>query len=258
MTFERRVTAARAALAAGELARGAALLAEAAAMWRGPALADAADAPFAAGPIARLEELRVTAAEELFEARLALGEGAALVPGIEELVAAHPLRERLRGQLMRAMYTAGRQGDALAVYEETRRLLSSRLGVDPSPELAAVHLAILRGQAGAARPAGPTGDRPPVRRPAGPARPAAPVGPGWSRRPAPGQSGQMGQPGGFRRPPPWRRPPIPYHLKRRPTSAAGPISHLRPHQYLRPHQHRLRQRRALVRWPRGRPACPLR
>ena len=169
VAFERRVTAARAALAAGEQARGAALLTEAAAMWRGPALADAADAPFAAGPIARLEELRVTAAEELFEARLALGEGAALVPGIEELVAAHPLRERLRGQLMRAMYTAGRRGDALAVYEETRRLLSSRLGVDPSPELAAVHLAVLRGEAGPARPAGPTGHRPPVS-PDGPAR----------------------------------------------------------------------------------------
>ena len=128
VAFERRVTAARAALAAVELAREAALLAEAAAMWRGPALADAADAPFAAGPIARLEELRVTSAEELFEARLALGEGAALVPGIEELVAAHPLRERLRGQLMRAMYTAGRQGDALAVYEETPACPSSAAG----------------------------------------------------------------------------------------------------------------------------------
>ena len=184
VAFERRVTAARAALVAGELARGAALLAEAAAMWRGPALADAADAPFAAGPIARLEELRVTAAEELFEARLALGEGSALVPGIEELVAAHPLRERLRGQLMRAMYTAGRQGDALAVYEETRRLLSSRLGVDPSPELAAVHLAILRGEAGPARPAGPTGNRSPV--PLVPrVPPVLPVGPGRRVPPTP-------------------------------------------------------------------------
>ena len=179
VVFERRVTAARAALAAGELARGAALLAEAAAMWRGPALADAADAPFAAGPIARLQELRVTAAEELFEARLALGEGAALVPGIEELVAAHPLRERLRGQLMRAMYTVGRQGDALAVYEETRRLLSSRLGVDPSPELAAVHLAILRGEAGPARP-----PVPPV--PAAPPAPSVPPTPSIPPPPAAG------------------------------------------------------------------------
>jgi hypothetical protein len=106
--------------------------------------------------VARLEELREAAAEDLIEARLAFGDGTALVPAIEELAAAHPLRERRRGQLMRALYAAGRQADALAVYEETRRLLAEQLGMDPSPELAAVHLAIiLRGKAG-----------PPVRPPA--------------------------------------------------------------------------------------------
>ncbi len=147
VAFEHLVTAARGALAQGERDRGAAMLADAAAMWRGPALADAADAPFAAGPIARLEELPVAAAEDLTEARLALGDAGALVPGIEELVAAHPLRERLRGQLMRALYVAGRQAEALAVYEDTRRLLAGRLGVDPSPELATIQLAILRGEA---------------------------------------------------------------------------------------------------------------
>ena len=153
VAFEHLVTAARGALAQGERDRGAAMLADAAAMWRGPALADAADAPFAAGPIARLEELRVAAAEDLTEARLALGDAGALVPGIEELVAAHPLRERLRGQLMRALYVAGRQAEALAVYEDTRRLLAGRLGVDPSPELATIQLAILRGEAAPPAPA---------------------------------------------------------------------------------------------------------
>ncbi len=159
VAFEHLVTAARGALAQGEQDRGAAMLADAAALWRGPALADAADAPFAAGPIARLEELRVAAAEDLTEARLALGDAGALVPGIEELVAAHPLRERLRGQLMRALYVAGRQAEALAVYEDTRRLLAGRLGVDPSPELAAIHLAILRGEAAPASPSAPAPHR---------------------------------------------------------------------------------------------------
>ena len=103
-----------------------------------------ADAPFAAGPVARLEELRLTAAEDLTEARLTLGQSSQLVADVEELAAAHPLRERLRGQLMRALYAAGRQAEALAVYDQTRRLLADRLGVDPSPELSAIHLAILR------------------------------------------------------------------------------------------------------------------
>src|ERR1700742_70676 len=144
VAFEHLVSRGRAALSAGEAPRAATFLADALALWRGPALADVADAPFAAGPITRLEELRLAAAEDLTEARLALGQGAEIVPDVEELAAAHPLRERLRGQLMRALYAAGRQADALAVYEQTRRLLADRLGVDPSPELSAVHLSILR------------------------------------------------------------------------------------------------------------------
>jgi predicted ATPase/DNA-binding SARP family transcriptional activator len=144
VAFERLVTRGRAALTAGAPSPAATLLAEALALWRGPALADVADAPFAAGPVTRLEELRLAAAEDQTEARLALGQGAELVPDVEELAAAHPLRERLRGQLMRALYAAGRQAEALAVYDQTRRLLADRLGVDPSPELSAVHLGILR------------------------------------------------------------------------------------------------------------------
>ena len=105
-----------------------------------------ADAPFAAAPVARLTELRLGAVEDRVEADLALGRGAGLVPELQELAAAHPLRERLRGQLMRALQAAGRQADALAAYEDTRRVLADQLGVDPSADLAAVHLAILRGE----------------------------------------------------------------------------------------------------------------
>jgi predicted ATPase/DNA-binding SARP family transcriptional activator len=152
--FERLVGEGRAALAAGDPAAGAERLGQALGLWRGPALADVEDAAFAAGPVARLEELRLAATEDRIEADLALGRGAELAPEAEELATAHPLRERLRGQLMRILYLAGRQGDALAVYEDTRRLLADRLGVDPSPALSAVHLAILRADPGLGHPAG--------------------------------------------------------------------------------------------------------
>ncbi len=157
--FERLVGVARGALAGGDQEQGAALLREALRLWRGPALADVADAPFAAGPVARLEELRLAATEDRIEADLALGRGAGLAPELEELAAAYPLRERLRGQLMRVLYLAGRQGDALNVYQETRELLADQLGVDPSPALSEVHLAILRGSVDPGGPE-PPGDLP--------------------------------------------------------------------------------------------------
>jgi predicted ATPase/DNA-binding SARP family transcriptional activator len=143
--FERLVGVARGALAAGDPEHGVGVLRAALRLWRGPALADVADMSFAAGPMARLEELRLSATEDRIEADLALGRGAELAAELEELAGAHPLRERLRGQLMRALYLAGRQGDALNVYQETRELLADQLGVDPSPALSEVHLAILRG-----------------------------------------------------------------------------------------------------------------
>ena len=148
--FEQLLGRARAVLADRDHAGGAALLTQALGLWRGPALADVAGAPFAAAPITRLTELRLAATEDRIEAELALGRGAGLVPELQELAAAHPLRERLRGQLMRALQAAGRQADALAAYEDTRRALAEELGVDPSAELAAVHLAILRGEPSAA------------------------------------------------------------------------------------------------------------
>ncbi|GAA4081806.1 BTAD domain-containing putative transcriptional regulator [Actinomadura miaoliensis] len=139
--FERRVAAARART---DPAARAEALRSALELWRGPALADVADADFAAAPIARLEGLRLAAIEDRIEADLAAGDPAGLVPELEALTVAHPLRERLRGQLMRALYATGRQADALTVYEETRRTLADRLGIDPSPELAELHLAVLR------------------------------------------------------------------------------------------------------------------
>jgi predicted ATPase/DNA-binding SARP family transcriptional activator len=144
--FERQVIAGRAAVASGEIARGAALLRGALELWRGDALADAADWPFAAGPASRLGEARLAAIEDAVDAELRLGRGPELVAEVTELAAANPLRERLSGLLMRALYTAGRQADALQTYEDIRHTLAERLGVDPSPALAAVHLAILRGE----------------------------------------------------------------------------------------------------------------
>ncbi|MGN9843114.1 BTAD domain-containing putative transcriptional regulator [Nonomuraea sp. H19] len=143
--FERLAREGRRLLTDGHFAGAAAVLREGLDLWRGPAFADVADAPFAGPQARRLEELRLSATEDLMAAELALPE-ASPVAALRELVAAHPLRERPRGLLMRALHAAGRQAEALAVFDETRRLLADELGADPSPELTAVHLAILRGE----------------------------------------------------------------------------------------------------------------
>ncbi|MET7461466.1 BTAD domain-containing putative transcriptional regulator [Nonomuraea sp. NPDC005501] len=113
---------------------------EALGLWRGPAYAEFADAGFARPEIARLEEARLSALEEQAEVRLALGGDADLAG----LVRLHPLRERLRGLHILALYRRGRQSEALASYGELRELLAEELGLDPSPELSALHQAILR------------------------------------------------------------------------------------------------------------------
>ena len=100
--------------------------------------------PFAQQASAQLEELRLGAQEDRIEADLALGRHAELVPELEALVVAHPLRERLRAQLMLALYRAGRQAEALGVYRDTRRLLSGELGIEPTAELRELEGAILR------------------------------------------------------------------------------------------------------------------
>ncbi len=119
-------------------------LREALALWRGPALADVAYESFAQAPIVRIEELRLAALERRIEADLALGRHADLVGELEALVVEHPLRERLRGQLMLALYRSGRQAEALEAYQATRRALVGSLGIEPSPALRDLELAILR------------------------------------------------------------------------------------------------------------------
>ena len=111
---------------------------EALALWRGPALADLAYEPFAQAEIARLEELRWAALEERIDADLALGRHAELVGELEALVAEHPLRERLRGQLMLALYRSGRQAEALErLPRSAQRELADELGLEPSAALQA-------------------------------------------------------------------------------------------------------------------------
>jgi predicted ATPase/DNA-binding SARP family transcriptional activator len=134
----------------------AALLVEALGLWRGPALADFGEEAFAQATIARLEEQRLTAQELHAEARLELGQHHLLADDLGDLVARNPLRERLRATYMRALYHAGRQSEALATYGDLREDLVRELGLDPSPELAALHLAILKQDPALARPPTPT------------------------------------------------------------------------------------------------------
>ncbi|MFI7450425.1 BTAD domain-containing putative transcriptional regulator [Nonomuraea sp. NPDC049714] len=120
------------------------LFGEALALWRGPAFDGFAEEPFARSAAARLEEERLLVLEERALARLALGEHAEVAAELAGLVTRHPLRERLHGVRMRALYAAGRQSEALAGYQELRDRLVAELGVDPSPELSELYAAILR------------------------------------------------------------------------------------------------------------------
>jgi DNA-binding SARP family transcriptional activator len=132
--FDRLRQDGRAALAAGSAEVAAARLRDALALWRGPALAEF-DEPFAAIESARLEDLHLACIEDRIDADLALGRHAVAVGEIEALVARNELRERPRGQLMLALYRSGRQAEALAGYREFRKLLSTELGIEPSPAL---------------------------------------------------------------------------------------------------------------------------
>jgi len=122
----------------------AAVLGQALALWEGAPLADVAFEPFAQEEVARLEELRTAAREQLVDAELAAGRHAEVVPELEALVAEHPFRERMRALLMLALYRSGRQADALEAYTATRRFLRDELGVEPSPALKALQTGILR------------------------------------------------------------------------------------------------------------------
>ena len=126
------------------------LLREALALWRGAAMQGVGLQDSAAfdAAVTRLEGLRLTAMEDRFDAEVRLGHGVELVTELTDLVAAHPVRERLVAALMRALVAAGRGTEALLVYQRTREALADALGVDPSPELSALHVALLRGELG--------------------------------------------------------------------------------------------------------------
>ena len=154
--FERLAAEGRACREAGDTGAAADRFASALALWRGAALADLADAPFAGPTIARLTELRLRTVADHTELALAavragdhaIGRaGGQLVAGLRELTLAHPLDERLAGLYLRALTADGRPAEALAAFEDLRRALAETLGTDPSPALRDLHTAILRGHA---------------------------------------------------------------------------------------------------------------
>jgi DNA-binding SARP family transcriptional activator len=162
--FEQLVSEGREALTAGDAGQAARTLRQALSLWQGPALADFRYEPFAQAEIVRLEELHLTCLEERIEADLALGLANILVAELRRLVSEHPVRERLRGQLMLALYRDGRQAEALEVYREFRSVLREELGLEPSPQLRGLETAILR-QDSLASPASAATGEPLARRP---------------------------------------------------------------------------------------------
>lgn len=146
--FEELAGQGRDALAAGAPSEAARALGAALALWRGPALAELADEPSVAAEARRLDEARVRALEDRIDADLQLGRADDVVAELETLVSAHPYRERLHGQLMLALYRCGRQADALAAYRRFGGLLRDELGLEPTPELTALHRRMLEHDAG--------------------------------------------------------------------------------------------------------------
>jgi DNA-binding SARP family transcriptional activator/pimeloyl-ACP methyl ester carboxylesterase len=141
--FEDLVADGRALVTDDQVEEGAASLRAGLALWRGDALADMANDEFAVRWAARLDEARVAALEDRIDAELSLGRHAVLVGELEGLVRAHPLRERIWGQLMLALYRCGRQADALRAYQRLRDMLRDELGLDPSPDLRALEARII-------------------------------------------------------------------------------------------------------------------
>jgi DNA-binding SARP family transcriptional activator len=141
--FERLIIEGRRQLAAQRPERALSLLDQALSLWRGPPLAEFAYEQFAREEIARLDELRIGALEELIDAKLALGRHGEVVGELERLIREHPYRERLRAQLMLALYRCDRQADALQAYQDARRTLVEELGIEPGQRLRELERAVL-------------------------------------------------------------------------------------------------------------------
>jgi class 3 adenylate cyclase/DNA-binding SARP family transcriptional activator len=152
--FEALVAEARNELAAQHPERALTALEAALGLWHGEPLADLAYEPFAQGEIARLEDMHVGAIEQLIEAKLALGRHAEVINQLETLIASHPYRERLRGQLMLALYRCDRQADALQAYQDARGELVEELGIEPGERLRELERAILAQDPALAGPLG--------------------------------------------------------------------------------------------------------
>ena len=150
--YQREVSRARAARAVGDLPAAAQVLHGALRLWRGP-VCDGLASPFLEAERDRLGEGRITAVEDCLELDVSLGGHRDLVAELQHLVAGHPMRERLRGLLMLALYRSGRQAEALAVYQDTRRCLRDELGVDPTAQLQRLHQQILAAGPAVAAPA---------------------------------------------------------------------------------------------------------
>src|SRR5687767_2618685 len=138
----------REALATDDPRRAADLLRKALEVWRGPALAEFGYEAFAQAEIGRLEELRLTVTEDRIDADMACGGHTEVVGALAALVSEHPLRERLRRQLVLALYRGGRQAEALEAYRDARQMLGEELGLEPTPALRELEQAILTHDAG--------------------------------------------------------------------------------------------------------------
>jgi adenylate cyclase len=141
--FEALVSIARGHVANGDHANAAAAFRDGLALWRGPALEDVAAAEGVRPTAVRLEELRLDVLEECIDAELTSGQHGTLTSELQELVKAYPLRERLWGQLMLALYRSGRQADALRAFQELRAILADEVGLDPSPAITRLESRIL-------------------------------------------------------------------------------------------------------------------
>ena len=159
--FELLVAEGRSELAQGRPERAVRALERAFSLWGGPPLADVAYEPFAQREVARLADLRTAALEQLVEAQLELGRHEEVVPQLEALISEHPYRERLRAQLMLALYRCDRQADALQAYHDARRILVEQLGIEPGEHLRELERAILAQDPALSSPAAEAAELPP-------------------------------------------------------------------------------------------------